>query len=116
MLNEDFKIAWLEALRSGKYAQTTGALRGTPREAEGYEDDLRKVGYCCLGVGCMVTKDLDPAIPVEEQLKHADMPSGRVMKFWGLDQMTAERLSQMNDDDSEEWGFEEIADWIEKNL
>jgi hypothetical protein len=116
MLNEDFKIAWLEALRSGKYAQTTGALRVTPGEAEGYEDDLRKVGYCCLGVGCMVTKDLDPAIPVEEQLECADMPTPRVMKFWGLDQMTAERLSQMNDDDGEEWGFEEIADWIEKNL
>lgn len=35
------KAKWLEALRSGEYEQTTGALRSTN-------------GYCCLGVLCEV--------------------------------------------------------------
>lgn len=34
---------WAKALRSGKYKQTTGALRKT-------------AGYCCLGVACEVYK------------------------------------------------------------
>lgn len=37
-MNEEWRKPWVEALRSGKYAQTSGALRS-------YEG-----GYCCLGV------------------------------------------------------------------
>lgn len=38
-INEFYK--WIEALRSGKYKQTTGKLQDG-------------VGYCCLGVACKV--------------------------------------------------------------
>lgn len=44
-MNDNAK-KWVEALRSGKYQQTTGALHRV-RESEG----LPK-GYCCLGVAC----------------------------------------------------------------
>lgn len=40
-MDADVKGKWLEALRSGEYEQTTGALRSTN-------------GYCCLGVLCEV--------------------------------------------------------------
>lgn len=38
-MKPEIKAAWIAALRSGEYSQTTGHLR----------DD---VGYCCLGVLC----------------------------------------------------------------
>lgn len=38
-MNQDIKKRWVEALRSGKYKQTRGALK----------DDQ---GFCCLGVLC----------------------------------------------------------------
>lgn len=45
-MNADLKAKWIEALRSGKYAQGKNAMRTT-------EDT-----YCCLGVLCDV---VDPA-------------------------------------------------------
>jgi hypothetical protein len=46
-MKPEIKKQWVDALRSGKYKQTRGALRrdhhGTP-------------GYCCIGVLCEVTK------------------------------------------------------------
>ena len=43
----EIKAAWFEALRSGKFAQSTGALSGS-------------AGYCCLGVLCVVLKEKFP--------------------------------------------------------
>ena len=40
-LKPEFKAAWLAALRSGEYEQTTDSLR-------------RPEGFCCLGVACDV--------------------------------------------------------------
>lgn len=42
-MDEAIKAKWLEALRSGKYRQTTGRLRREEKEG---------TGYCCLGVLC----------------------------------------------------------------
>ena len=39
---------WVEALRSGRYRQTTEVLRRTRRK------DRDPAGYCCLGVACEV--------------------------------------------------------------
>jgi len=50
-LKPEIKERWLEALRSGKYKQTTGYLR---------DDD----GFCCLGVLCDVVKN-DKAVKVK---------------------------------------------------
>jgi len=41
---------WLDALRSGKYSQTTGHLRKI--EARDTTDHALREGYCCLGVLC----------------------------------------------------------------
>lgn len=49
--------AWLNALRSGNYMQTTNHLRGG-----GPEEDAKELGYCCLGVlmDCISPDDEDP--------------------------------------------------------
>ena len=47
--NKELVKLWVEALRSGKYQQIVGKLRGPL--ANGY-------GYCCLGVLCEVAKPL----------------------------------------------------------
>jgi hypothetical protein len=47
-MKADIKALWLEALRSGEYAQTTGMLRRAQDEPE----DDAKAGFCCLGVLC----------------------------------------------------------------
>jgi hypothetical protein len=49
-MNEEAKRLWVAALRSGKYDQTTGALRDG-------------VGYCCLGVLCEVA--IEAGVPVQ---------------------------------------------------
>ncbi len=46
-MKADLKNRWLEALRSGKYEQATGALMA--------EIDDGAVGYCCLGVLCDIS-------------------------------------------------------------
>jgi hypothetical protein len=38
-MNKERKARWVEALRSGRYKQATGALK-------------KEDGYCCLGVAC----------------------------------------------------------------
>ena len=49
MNEKEFFKKWVEALRSGKYKQTTNGLY------DDYED-----AYCALGVGCMVAGVTDP--------------------------------------------------------
>lgn len=48
-LNKENIRKWVDALRSGKYTQTTGRLAD-------------KVGFCCLGVACEVAADNGVAI------------------------------------------------------
>lgn len=43
-MKPDIKKAWVDALRSGKYRQTSGLLRWTEPAGES--------SYCCLGVLC----------------------------------------------------------------
>jgi hypothetical protein len=43
-MKQDIKELWINALESGDYLQTRGALQRL--ESDGY----RPVGYCCLGV------------------------------------------------------------------
>lgn len=122
-MKADLKAKWLTALRSDKYTQGQGFLRGG--------DDT----FCCLGVLCEVagfewrdpTEEDDEAAGVfvtgesdgSEHLNHDEYVA------LGLDdEQAAEgdftfsetrstRLSQMNDDGSD---FSEIADWIEENV
>lgn len=46
--------AWVEALRSGEYAQGKYALTAVNEDG--------KMGYCCLGVACELAVRADPAL------------------------------------------------------
>lgn len=56
-MHEQVKELWTEALRSGKYTQTTGALR---RVRDGVNENVEppepvKAGFCCMGVLCDIS-------------------------------------------------------------
>lgn len=45
-MNQEIKARWVEALRSGEYAQTQGSLQRVVAKPG------RAAGFCCLGVLC----------------------------------------------------------------
>lgn len=137
-MNQDIKKEWIKALRSGKYKQTTAALKN-------------KQGLCCLGVLCEIfseEKDIpwswedeenDDAsfiyetgiLPVEV-LDWAGLPRevpvgnfthcnnqviipGRIHPDTGVEQIS---LTMLNDGcaGQSKHNFNEIADIIEKEL
>lgn len=58
-LKPEIKRRWIEALRSGQYQQTRGALRrlGTDTNSTG---ESYPEGFCCLGVLCdVIAGDID---------------------------------------------------------
>lgn len=86
------KKQWIKALRSGKYKQTRGRLKGDG-------------GFCCLGVLCDV---------LGEHMNY------EVAKDHGVTLDEIEILYGMNDGTlhhhHRKHSFPEIADWIEENL
>jgi hypothetical protein len=117
MANKDHIRRWVMALRSGKYEQTTGALR-------------KGDAYCCLGVACEVsgvgewrgstTADLLPAYGNDDYRESGILPTP-VINWLGLDDGDpmlvnperggSTRASEWNDEHGAT--FEEIADFIE---
>jgi hypothetical protein len=95
MMDAQSKAKWVEALRSGKYDQCRTQLRDG-------------IGFCCIGVGYQVLVGSCDEIEVESD--ETDFASDAI----GLRGKEQKRLIVMNDD--EEKSFEEIADYIEKNL
>lgn len=110
---------WLDALRSGKYKQGTTYLK---------VDDC----YCCLGVACELT-----GYPSEEELGYTSWEelggnnrlistmSKNIMNYYGF--AFADGLfknaytykdhnSLANLNDTERMTFNEIADFVEKNM
>lgn len=105
-MKQDIKKKLVKALRSGKYDQTTNALR-----------DER--GYCCLGVLCKILN-----VPAKETDygeyefgKGEDKSTGLLPKYvaekTGLSKRTQNSLAARNDRGD---SFEKIADHIEKRL
>lgn len=116
-MNPELKAQWLEALRSGRYQQGTGALRNSDQ------------CYCCLGVLADIRDpsrwseqadnqdNLDrPAMYTYNSLS-VEMLSGDLQRELGIYHI-AGRLAAMNDgtDDHRKHSFAEIADYIEANL
>lgn len=103
-LPADFKKDWLEALRSGKFKQTTGSL--CAKGEEGFE-------YCVLGVAAKIGNCENiknkTYIDHEEKVKYTD----NFPKLLTGDQGIPEKLATMNDTGRT---FPQIAAWIEKNL
>lgn len=93
------KAKWVEALRSGKYAQGSGVLKIS-------------TSFCCLGVLCdiqagdwdAITKDLGGSLYTEKLPKRLAA---------GLTADQRAKLARMNDEGIH---FPEIADYIEQNL
>lgn len=142
-MDAKLKAKWVEALRSGKYTQTSGFLnRQEPYQSnDGY---VKLPGYCCLGVLCDITPGVEwdsslgpDAFPVigGKSIGSSGMPSEDFLREVGLiwkaqpgeeirpdatdPEYTihyldfAEALASANDDGR---AFTEIADWIEANL
>ncbi len=105
------KAKWLEALRSGKYAQVKKTLR-------------RGDGFCCLGVLCDISGKADWEKVKRSKDKKSylgqkgELPE-EVRKWAGLDDSNpyiygvSSSLTNLNDKGKT---FEEIADIIEKKL
>ena len=104
---------WIAALRSGEYQQ------GRERLKDGDN-------FCCLGVAC----NIHPKAEAYELYLH--YPSNWIMHDYGINEThDLENLNQVfkcpvtyNNlafylawaNDSLGWNFNQIADWIEKNL
>jgi hypothetical protein len=98
-IDPDFKFKWVAALRSGEYPQGPAQL---------YSAETG--GYCCLGVACMVA-----GYDNQELRGKSYIPAEfeNVPTFIRGLTITANNLSSMNDNFH---SFDEIADFIEKNL
>jgi len=94
---------WVDALRSGKYEQTTGQL-------------LKDGRYCCLGVACEVA--MYHGVIFEYDGENGDL-TGNFVGDWleittDKGPYTQEKLIDLND--KEKKSFSEIADYIESCL
>jgi hypothetical protein len=99
------KTRWVEALRSGRYAQGTGALR-------------KQEAFCCLGVLCDVTDRANwEAHPsgIYQQIVHGgdSLLPEHVALASGVPHEAQWALANMNDMGR---SFAEIADYIEAHL
>lgn len=119
--------AWLDALKSGEYAQTTAVLH---RTSETYGDN---VGFCCLGVACDVmakTGVLEFERHIDEKegwetfrtvgtgftddTNHELMPTGAWEVLGLRDAAGKAHCDILSDEDAEEyaiqWGYESLTD------
>lgn len=112
-LKEEPKKLWLEALRSGEYEQG--------------QNVLEKAGkHCCMGVLCRVA--MKNGVLVNTHIKdgdktvfdHSDQFPSKSVWNWALEEEDGsdlpvnmeQTLAKMND--SGDYDFKEIADFIEK--
>jgi len=103
-MNAKIKTRWIEALRSGRYEQTVGLLRG-------------RYGFCALGVLC----DIAPGSHYWEKgyggdwnFMSAASGSRMFLAGLGLTLNEQETIGKMNDNDRA--SFHAIADYIEVML
>lgn len=108
-MNQEVKTKWIQALRSGKYKQGFGVLRG---------EDC----YCCLGVLCDLNEDTDWEVldnPVENIYKpfpdnsYICLPN-KISEWAEITARQEDVLATLND--TARYTFEQIADYIEENL
>lgn len=110
-MDAELKRKWVDALRSGEYAQTMHTLR-----------DIN--GYCCLGVLANIIdsaawKKSEYASTGVKDWVYKDtqfemyLDDSSLIDFTGLNFKAQQILMGMNDAGK---SFPEIADWIEENL
>ena len=112
----ELTTAWVKALRSGDYKQTTGKLQGT---IDGGIMDT-DVGYCCLGVLCDISTEgkwegfsyVNVRWDDIAEEWDADIDFEVFEQWTGLSEEAKNALIHFNDEDHLNFG--EIADAIER--
>ena len=103
---KEFKRKWVDALRSGKYVQTTGALTFI------VQPGIKR--FCCLGVACDLLQDVgewvDEAFYYQEDYSGNYIPDSLLLEL-GITNEFQSKLVNLNDDDH--YGFDAIANVIE---
>lgn len=101
-MDKRIKATWVKALRSGKYAQTTGRLR---------QDDNPEVpvSFCCLGVLCEVVTRVRQVNSGNKHSLNSD-----TQDLIGLTDEEEGLLIEANDE--HHWTFEDIAAYIDAML
>lgn len=119
-LPKDFWKKWKKALLSGEYNQTRGLLYRGKEVRHAVTSKLLPVGHCCLGVACKVAgyedADLGGAY-IEDDPKNVipkELINGRGSEDEDIDERFCEQLVRMND--SKEFTFKQIVEWIELNV
>lgn len=119
-MKADIKEKWLEALRSDKFVQGTGALKYVSGlDYERMPAEGAQCRHCCLGVLCEVIE-----APFVQSLEDAEARyyrvdgstsslSSELQYEVGMTYPQQSHLINMNDRGET---FAEIADWIERNL
>jgi len=114
----ELTTAWVKALRSDDYKQTTGKLFGTLDDGNSLFEE--NVGYCCLGVLCDISTEGEwfgfsylhhPEGGGEEEWD-ADIDAEVFEDWTGLGEEAKNALIHFNDEDH--YNFNEIADAIER--
>lgn len=107
-MDKEIKQKWVKALRSKKYKQGMNFLYNKKQKT-----------YCCLGVLCKVLKK-NPTKVARSAGEH--FLSQRILNLTGLSREDQYILSDMNDGGYvngkliTKRNFNQIANWIEKNL
>lgn len=103
-LDKKAKVKWVKALRSGKYKQAKAALY-QPKGKDTSEGFSNR-GYCCLGVACAIglTKPENNDLISESWFVNTEFIPKSIQRI----------LATKND--RQNWTFEQIANFIEKNL
>ncbi len=102
-MKREIAMEWVEALRSGKYEQTTGQLR------EGNK-------FCVLGVLCDIApKSVGQWGGISGELfsGHDMVPPGALLEWADITYSETDRFAQDNDDGRT---FAQIADDLQKRL
>jgi hypothetical protein len=130
-MNPEVKALWLKALRSGEYAQSTGALCNLKNVGTESRDEYAVKGYCCLGV--LTDLAVKAGVVEWERERSGDglpvqgvreintvvtaLTPQKVVDWAGLEwanpMVRGQSLASMNDQGKR---FEEIADVIEEAL
>jgi hypothetical protein len=101
-MNTELKQKWVEALRSGEYRQIRGRLND-------YDN-----GYCCLGVLCKVAGYEVIGTNILENEKIVVENYIAIDNLIKDDSYDVSYFIQLNDNNR--YTFDEIAEYVEKNL
>ena len=114
-MDQDFKVRWCDALRSGKYRKGIGQMRRKDNTFEA--EDV----WCCLGVGCDLYDPTRWATDAEMGYIYLDLTHDSVGYFpkdvadaIGVSKEDQIALAIMNDQPDS--SLFKIADYIESNL